>query len=82
MFGDASDATPIGELEGFAFVIQDNGALLRGIPRDVKPRVYSIDGRSLLTPPLHNGELRLSRATLGSGIFIVKVGTFSTKIKF
>ena len=82
VFGDASDVTPIGELEGFAFVIQDNGALLRGIPKDVKPQVYSIDGRSLPTPPLHNGELRLSRATLGSGIFIVKVGTFSTKIKF
>ena len=81
-FGDASDATPISKLEGFAFVLQDGGALLRGIPNGVKPRVYSVDGRSLPTPPFSNGELRLSRATLGTGIFIVKVGTFSTKIQF
>ena len=31
---------------------------------------------------LLGSELRLSRTTLGSGIFIVKVGTFTIKIKF
>ena len=81
-FGDASGGTSISELEGYSFVLQESGALLRGIPKGVKPRVYSIDGRSIPTPSVHNGELRLSRATLGTGIFIVKVGTFSTKIKF
>lgn len=75
------DATAINELKGFSFVVQDNGAVLRGIPDDVTPRIYSIDGRSLPTPAFHNGELRLNRATLGSGIFIVKAGTFSTKIQ-
>ena len=82
MFGDASDATAVSEVKGFACVLQDSGALLRGIPTGVTPRVYSLDGRSLPTPPVHNGELRLSRATLGTGIFIVKVGTFSAKIQF
>ena len=81
LFGDASDASAISEPEGFAYILQDGGVLLRGIPKGVKPRVYSLDGRSLQTPPFNNGELRLSRATLGSGIFIVKVGTFSTKIR-
>ena len=80
-FGEVS-GTAISELEGFACVLQDGGLLLRGLPKDAKPRVYSIDGRSLPTPSFSNGELRLSRATLGTGIFIVKVGTFSTKIKF
>lgn len=81
LFGDASDATAISDLKGFACVLQDRGALLRGIPKGVKPRVYSLDGRRLQTPPVQGGELRLCRATLGTGIFIVKVGTFSTKIR-
>ena len=82
LFGDASDATAISELKGFTCVLQENGALLRGIPKGVTPRVYSIDGRSFPTPPFSNGELLLSRSTLGTGIYIVKVGTFSTKIQF
>lgn len=81
LFGDASDATPISELEGFACVVQEGGVLLRGIPNGVKPRIYSVDGRSLPTPHFQDGQLQLSRATLGTGIFIVKVGTFSTKIR-
>ena len=81
-FGDASGATAISDLEGFACVLQDGGVLLRGIPKGVVPRVYSIDGRSIPTPPFLGGELRLDRATLGTGIYIVKVGKFSTKIQF
>lgn len=82
LFGEASDATAISELKGFACVLQNGGALLRGIPKGIKPHVYSLDGRSIPTPPFSNGELQLNRATLGTGIFIVKVGTFSTKIQF
>ncbi|MBP5393335.1 MAG: hypothetical protein J6Y59_05925 [Bacteroidaceae bacterium] len=81
LFGDESDATPIRKTEGFAFVMQDGSVLLRNIPKGIKPCIYSIDGRNLPTPPFQGGELRLSRATLGPGIFIVKVGTLSTKIK-
>ena len=66
---------------GVVFVLQDRGAMLRNIPEGVNPRVYAVDGRSLPTPPIVNGELLLNRATLGSGVFIVKVGAFSTKIK-
>ena len=81
LFGDASEATAINEIKGFAYVLQDGGALLRGIPKGVKPRVYSLDGRRIPTSPVQGDELRLSRATLGHGIFIVKVGTFSTKVR-
>jgi hypothetical protein len=81
VFGDASDATAIKGTEGFAFVLQEDGAVLRGIPGGSKPLVYSIDGRKLPTPSFSNGELKLNRATLGSGIYIVKVGTFTTKVK-
>lgn len=80
-FGEAGDASAISELKGFDCILQDGSVLLRGIPKGVKPRVYSLDGRRLRSPLVRAGELRLSRATLGHGIFIVKVGTFSTKIK-
>ena len=82
VFGEVSDATAIKGTEGFAFVLQEGGAVLRGIPDGTMPLVYSIDGRRLPTPSFSNGEMRLNRATLGPGIYIVKVGTFSTKVKF
>ena len=66
---------------GVVFVLQDNGAALRNILDGVSPQVYSVDGRSLPTPPVAGGEMLLNRATLGSGVFIVKVGTFTTKIR-
>jgi len=81
VFGDVSEATAISKPESFAFVLQDAGALLRDIPKDVKPLVFSLDGRRMPIPPISNGELRLNRATLGTGVFIVKVGTFTTKIR-
>ena len=75
-------ATGISEMKGFACVLQDGGVLLRGIPDGVKPLVYSIDGRNVAIPSSSGGELRLNRATLGDGIFIVKIGTFVSKIRF
>ena len=80
-FGDASTATSISTPEGFSCVLQNGAVLLRGIPDGVKPNIYSLEGQTIPTPPFRNGELQLSRATLGTGIFIVKVGTFSTKIR-
>ena len=79
-FGNASDATAIDATEGFACVLQDGGVLLRGIPANVEPRVCSIDGRSIPTPAVADGCLLLNRRTLGSGIFVVKAGSFSAKV--
>lgn len=80
LFGDATQ-TSVGELRGFDYVLQEGGTLLRGIPEGTKARVYTLSGRCLPTPAVEGGELRLNRSTLGSGIFIVKIGKFSTKIR-
>lgn len=81
VFGEAPDAIADNELKGFACVLQEGGALLRGIPKGIKPRVYSLDGRIIPTPRIQGGELLLNRSTMGHGLFIVKVGSFSTKLK-
>lgn len=81
-FGDATGGTGISEPEGFSMLLQGRGALFRGIPEGTQPHVYSLDGRQLPAPPVVDGELQLSRETLGSGIFIVKVGSFATKVQF
>lgn len=80
-FGEASDVNAIEDIKGFACILQDNGALLRGVPEGAFPKVYSLDGKVMPVPPVRNGEIFLNRNTLGSGIFIVKVGRFSAKIK-
>lgn len=81
-FGDASGETGINGVEGLTYVLQQGEIVFRGVPEGVKPIVYSIDGRRIPAPPCRSGELRFSRTTLGTGIFIVKVGTFSVKIQF
>lgn len=80
-FGDKSEVTAINLPKGLTCVLQEGGILLRGIPEGVQPRLYSLDGRNLPTPPVEEGELRLNRSTLGSGVFIVKVGSLATKIQ-
>lgn len=80
-FGDKSEATAINLPKGLTCVLQEGGTLLRGIPEGVQPRLYSLDGRNLPTPPVEEGELQLNRSTLGSGVFIVKIGSLATKIK-
>jgi len=82
IFCNDSDPMGIDAVKNFDYVLQDGGVLLRGIPESTKPYVYSIDGRCLPTPLMHNGELFLSRETLGTGIFIIKVGSFATKVHF
>ena len=80
-FGDKSEAAAINLPKGLTCVLQEGGALLRGIPEGVQPRLYSFDGRNLPTPPVEEGELQLNRSTLGSGVFIVKIGSLATKIQ-
>ena len=80
-FGETSDPTAISTPKGFSWVLQDGGALLRDIPEGAEVRVFALDGRCLPAPSPRGGELLLDRATLGSGIFVVKVGDFSAKIR-
>lgn len=81
IFGDTGDATAITDVKGLALVLQEGGALLRGIPRGVQPRLYDAEGRSLPVPAVRGGVLRLDRSALGRGIFIVKAGRFATKVR-
>lgn len=80
VFGDAS-SDGIQGVKGFDYVLQEGSAVLRGMSAGTMVQIYTMDGRSIPTPPVDRGELRLSRATLGAGIYIVKVGTFTTKIQ-
>lgn len=81
LFGDVSDPADISNVKGFSFVMQDGAVLLRDIPEGITLRVYTVDGRSIATPRSSGRDILLNRQTLGTGIFIVKVGAFSTKIK-
>lgn len=81
LFGDASEFTGIKPVKSFSFVLQDGGAVIRDIPEGVIPQICTIDGRVLPTPQISGNELRLTRESLGSGVFVLKVGSFSTKIK-
>ena len=81
-FGDVSEVTAIAGPEGTTCVVQDGCVLLRDIPTGIEPRICTADGRSIPVPPFAGNQLRLSRATLGTGIFIVRIGAFSAKIKF
>ena len=81
VFGDATNVEGISTPDGFAFELQGDAALLRNIPDGTKVQVYSLDGRSLPSPTVSNGQLLLNRSTLGTGIFIIKIGTLATKIK-
>ena len=80
-FGDKLEAAAINLPKVLTCVLQEGGTLFRGIPEGVQPRLYSLDGRNLPTPPVEEGELQLNRSTLGSGVFIVKIGSLATKIK-
>lgn len=81
VFGDGSGSVGMIEQNDLVCVVYDDGVVLRGIPAGAEPAVYTLAGQRVATPPCQNGELRLSRTTLGSGIFIVKVGSSAIKIK-
>lgn len=79
-FDKATSVSSTGEAGGIVCVLQSGAALFRGIPEDAVPEVYTADGRSVPVPPCAGGEMLLSRQKTGSGIFVVRIGTFTTKI--
>lgn len=66
--------------QGITCVLQRGAALFRGIPEGAAVRVCTADGRSVAVPACPGGEMRLSRELLGRGIYIVRIGAFTTKI--
>lgn len=65
---------------GIVCVLQPGAALFRSIPDGVAAEICSIDGRTMPAPAIANGELKLSADTLGAGIYIVRIGTFTAKV--
>ena len=78
-FSDSASVNSIKRIPGFSMVVRQ--VLIRGIPQGVVPQAYTIDGISVPLPGISNGELMLSREALGRGVYVLKVGAFTTKIK-
>ena len=81
LFGDSASVNSIKRIPGFSMVVRQDGVLIRGIPQGVVPGAYTTDGISVPLPDSRNGELMLSREALGRGVYVLKVGSFTTKIK-
>lgn len=82
VFCDTQSSLSSSKAECISCVVQKDGILFRGIPREAVPYICTLDGRGLPSPSVHNGEMKLNRATLGAGVFIVKIDGFSSKILF
>lgn len=80
-FSDSASVNSIKRIPGFSMVVRQDGVLIKGIPQGVVPQAYTIDGISVPLPGISNGELMLSREALGRGVYVLKVGAFTTKIK-
>lgn len=76
---DISLSVPVATA-GIVCVLQKGSAIFKGITDGMKVNVCTIDGRSVPVPYCTGGELQLSRSNLGTGIFIVRIGTFTSKI--
>lgn len=83
-FGTATptsiDGTAAATTSGVTCVFGQGAALFRGIPEGIRPTVCTADGRNVPVDVCSGGEMRLSRETVGTGIFIVRIGSFTTKI--
>lgn len=82
LFGQTPGGAGISAPEGFSCIVRDGAMLLRGIPAGTAPLLCTIDGRTLPSPTVQDGQLLLSRATLGRGTFVIRVGSFAAKIQF
>lgn len=80
-FGNASTAVSApGGSDGVACVLQPGAALFRGIAEGMSVSICTVDGRSVPVPAAAGGEMTLSRQQTGPGIYIVRIGSFTTKI--
>lgn len=79
-FDKATALTAPDAAGGIACVLQPGAALFRGIPAGVVPEVCTIDGRRVPVTVSTSGEMKLSRSILGAGIYVVRIGSFKTKV--
>lgn len=79
-FEDTASSSISAKTVGIVCSILPNTALFRGVPENTNIRICTVDGRSVPVQKCVGGELRLTRSKFGSGIYIVRIGTFVAKI--
>ncbi len=79
-FGTPASVSAPGRDSGIVCVLQSGAALFKGIPEGRVAEICGVDGRIVPAPAVTGGELRLDSDSLGKGIFIVRIGTFTTKV--
>lgn len=80
-FGDSSSVTQTEE-EGIRFFADPEGVHFLNIPLGLPVGIYDASGRALLSGTTYEPELHISRSSYPSGVYIVRIGAFNTKIKF
>ncbi len=75
----ASLSTP-GTDTGIVCVLQPGAAVFKFIPDGAVVEICRIDGSAVPVCSITDGELKLSGDTLGAGIYIVRIGTFTAKV--
>lgn len=80
-FGDSSSAS-LPEEAGIRFFADSEGVHFLNIPLGLHAGIYDASGRALLSRTTTDPELHISRSSYPSGVYIVKIGSFNTKIKF
>ncbi len=80
---DFTTVTALNEMEqpGITVTYATGMVTFANIPADTDISVYTTDGRCV-TQTRATGEFSLSVSDLAAGIYIVRVGTFVTKISF
>lgn len=88
-YGDANDYVEDGVSS--AVVDNDNEIVIHfdgnlvifdGVPQSLTAEVYSLNGTKVANVPAMDGTVSLDRSTLGRGVYIVRIGTFVTKLSF
>lgn len=79
-FGIPASISAPGRDSGIVCVLQSGAAFFKGIPEGRVAEICGVDGRIVPAPAVTGGELRLDSDSLGKGIFIVRIGTFTTKV--
>ncbi len=77
-----SGVTAVDAASGITMQLSSSQATFQGVPQGAAVAVYTIDGRQVLATTATGGQVTIDAATVGGGVAVVRIGTFTTKIKF
>ncbi len=87
-YGDVTDykeesvASPIAPTSSVIVNFDAENVRFSGITETLEAEIYSVSGIKTLSLPVADGEVVLHRGILPRGVYIVRIGTFVTKITF